>query len=66
MGVHPEKNKLSYFNAKNILFRSVDRIVKDHLNDPCRRCKFPHFYDSTNCRLKNVYLKNDELFVKMD
>ena len=33
-----------------ILFRSrsVDRIMKDHLNDPCRSCKFPHFYDSTN------------------
>ena len=37
-----------------IVFRSVDRIVNDHKNDPCQICKFLHFYDSTNCCFKNI------------
>ena len=27
-----------------ILFRSVDIIANDHVNDPCRRCKFTQVY----------------------
>ena len=43
-----------------ILFKSVDRLMNDGLNDPCRICNLIIFTDSTN--YKQNYCR---LFMKM-
>ena len=44
------------------IFRSVNRII---VNDPCRSCKFPHFYDSTNFLKKKRLSKKLRIIIKM-
>ena len=48
-----------------LLFRTVDRIVYDCLNDPCHSCKliFPH---PTNCWQKKPLTEKDRFLIKMN